>query len=142
MTTDQLGLLLTITLLLAVGLFFVLHLGLGSWRRLRAWETRAVRTHATVLRHEVRTYKNNVYHQPVVRFVTAAGEGVVFEAQTSSRHPEPPVGGTLEVLYAPDAPTTARLPGQDRAGAIFMTAVGLVCLVVAIVLATMLLRPR
>ena len=138
MTADRVGLLLTVAVLLVVGLFFVLHLGLGTLRRLRAWEARATHTPATVLRHEVRTYKGNVYHSPVVRFVTPAGEEVVFETQRASRHPDPAVGGSLEVLYAPENPQAARLPGQDRAGALFMIGVGLVFVVVALVMAVLL----
>ena len=135
MTSEQLGLVLVIVVLGAVGLFFVLRLGLGTLRRLRAWEARAIRTTATVVRHETRTYKNNVYHYPVVRFVTAAGEEVVFEADRARRSPDPAMGRGLEVLYDPGQPKAARLPGQDRAGAFFIAGVGVVFLCVAIVMA-------
>jgi hypothetical protein len=139
MTPDRVGLLLTIGALLVVGLFFVLYLGVGTLRRVRAWEVRAVRTMATVVRHESRTYKNNVHHSPVVRFVTPAGAEVEFEAQRARRQPDPPVGGPLEVLYDPADPKVARLPGQDRAGAMFMIGVGALFVVVGIVLAAVLL---
>lgn len=135
MTSEQLGFVLVIAVLGAVGLFFVLHLGVGTLRRLRAWEARAVRTTATVVRHGTRTYKNNVYHYPVVRFVTAAGEEVVFEADRARRSPDPATGQGLEVLYDPGQPKAARLPGQDRAGALFIAGVGAVFLCVAIVMA-------
>lgn len=138
MTADRVGFLLAIAALLVVGLFFVLYLGLGTLRRLRAWEARAVRIQATVVRHEIRTYKNNVYHCPVVRFVTPAAEEIVFEAQRTSRFPDPPVGGSLEVLYAPENPKAARLPGQDRAGALFMIGVGLVFVAVGTFMAVLL----
>ena len=139
MNSSTLGLLLAITVLLTVGLFFVLHLGLGSLRRLRAWEARATRTSALVVRHESRTYKGNTYHFPVVRFSTPAGVEIVFEAQRASRKPDPPVGGSLEVLYDPEAPTAARLPGQDRAGAFLMAGVGTVFLLVGTVMAGVVL---
>ena len=139
MTPEQIGFVLTITALWAVGAFFVLHLGVGTLRRLRAWEARAIRTKATVVRHEARTYKGNTHHHPVVRFVTSAGEEVVFEADRPRRSPEPPPGGELEVLYDPQRPSAARLPGQDRVGALFMAGVGVVFLAVGIVMAVALL---
>ena len=120
---------------MTVGSFFVLRLGLGSLRRLATWEAQAVRTTATVTRHEVRTYKGNDHYHPVVRFVTATGVEVVFEADQPRRSPDPPVGNGLEVLYDPQRPSAARLPGQDRTGAIFMTAVGTVFLVAGMVMA-------
>jgi hypothetical protein len=137
--TASLGLFGVALLLIGVGLFFVLYLGRGEMRRLRAWETRATRTMATVVRHEVRTYKGNTYHRPVARFVTPAGQEVVFEADLSPRVPDPPVGGPLEVLYDAEAPTVARLPGQGRAGAIFMAAVGALFVAVGGVMAIVLL---
>jgi len=135
MTPEHGGLLLVIAVLGAVGVFFVLHLGLGSLRRMGAWEARAVRVTATVLRHETRVYKGNAYHHPVVRFVTPAGQEVVFEAVRPRRSPDPPAGYGLEVLYDPGMPSTARLPGQDRAGALFMAGVGALFLAVGIVMA-------
>lgn len=141
MTPERVGFLLTITVLGTVGVFFILYLGLGSLRRLRAWEARASRTTATVLRHETRTYKGNTYHHPIVRFVTPAGEEVVFEADRPRRSPEPPEGYGLEVLYDPQKPAAARLPGQDRAGALFMSGVGVVFLVVGIVMAVAVFAP-
>jgi hypothetical protein len=135
MTPDRIGLLLVATALLGIGTFFVLHLGLGSLRRLRAWEAGAVRTTATVTRHEARTYKGNTYYHPVARFVTPTGEEVVFEADRPRRGPEPPAGFGLEVLYDPQRPSAVRLPGQDRTGALFMTAVGVVFLVVGVTMA-------
>jgi uncharacterized protein DUF3592 len=138
-TPEQLGFLITITALVTTGVFFVTYLGLGSLRRLRAWEARAVRTKATVVRHEARTYKGNTHYHPVVRFVTPAGEEVVFEAERPRRSPEPPPGGELEVLYDPQTPSAARLPGQDRVGALFMTGVGVVFLVVGTFMAVALL---
>jgi uncharacterized protein DUF3592 len=139
MTPERIAFALTATVLVAVGLFFVLHLGLGSLRRLRAWEARAVRVTATVLRHETRTYKSNTYYHPVVRFVSPAGEKVVFEAERPRRSADPPVGYGLEVLYDPDRPSAARLPGQDRAGALFMIGVGVLFLSVGMVMAVVVL---
>jgi uncharacterized protein DUF3592 len=140
MASERIGFLIVIAVLGAVGVFFVLHLGLGSLRRQRAWEARAVRTTATVLRHETRVYKNNAYHHPVVRFVTPAGEEVVFEAARPRRSPDPPAGYGLEVLYDPETPSNARLPGQDRAGALFIGGVGAVFLFVGIVMALAVFR--
>jgi hypothetical protein len=138
MTPEQVGFLVTIALLALVGSFFVLHLGVGGLRRLSAWESRAARAHGTVLRHEARTYKGNTNHRPVVRFVTPAGEEVVTSVERWRSAPEPPVGGTLELLFDPRQPQAARLPGQDRAGAWFMVGVGSVFLAVAVVLAATL----
>ena len=135
MTPERIGLLVVVTALVAIGSFFVLHLGIGSLRRLRAWEAAAVRTTATVARHEVRTYKGNTYYFPVARFVTPGGEEVVFEADRPRRAPDPPAGYGLEVLYDPQKPSAARLPGQDRTGAVFMAAIGLVFLVAGIAMA-------
>lgn len=140
MAPEKIGLAVTIFALVAVGLFFLLHLGAGALRRLRAWEARAVRTTATVVRHEARTYKGNTWHRPVARFVTPAGEEVVFEAERARRTPDPPAGYGLDVLYDPQKPTTARLPGQDRAGAFFMAGLGALFLAVAVVMAVALLR--
>jgi len=121
---------------MTVGTLFVLRLGLGALRRLAAWEARAVQTTATVMHHEVRTYRGNNHHYPVVRFVTPAGVEVVFEADQPRRSPDPPVGYGMEVLYDPQRPSVARLPGQDRTGALFMTAVGVVFLMAGMVMAT------
>ena len=120
---------------MTVGTLFVLRLGLGALRRLAAWEARAVQTTATVMHHEVRTYRGNNHHYPVVRFVTPTGVEVVFEADHPRRSPDPPVGYGMEVLYDPQRPSVARLPGQDRTGALFMTAVGVVFLMAGMVMA-------
>ena len=135
MTPERIGLLVVVTALLGIGSFFVLSLGLGTLRRLRAWEAAAVRTTATVERHEVRKYKGNSYYHPVARFVTPGGEEVVFEADRPRRTPDPAIGYGLEVLYDPQKPSVPRLPGQDRTAALFMTAVGAVLNIVGIVMA-------
>jgi hypothetical protein len=134
-STEQAGLAATSVVLVALGLFFILYLGLGTLRRLRAWEARAVRTMATVVRHEVRTYKGNTYYSPVVRFAAPGGADIEFEAERARRSPDPMVGLPLEILYDPEDPSVARLPGQDRAGAWFVFAVGTIFLTVGIVMA-------
>jgi hypothetical protein len=135
MSTEHLGFLLAIAALVAVGLFFLLYLGLGELRRLEEWETRAVRAEATVIRHEVRSYKGNTYHYPVVRYTTRTGAETVAEVARARRRPDPPVGGGLEVLYDRSAPSAPRLPGQDRAGAIFMGILGGILLAVGVAMA-------
>jgi hypothetical protein len=136
---NQAGLLLAVLVLAATGLFFVLYLGVGGRRRMREWEARAVRTAATVVRYEIRVYKGNTYHCPVLQFVTGAGTEVSFEAE-ARRAPDPPVGGTVDVLYAPESPRDARLPGQGAMAPIFIAVVGAVFLIVAAGLAFGLLR--
>lgn len=135
MSTEHLGFLLTIAALVGIGLFFVLYLGLGELRRLEEWEARAVRTQATVIRHEVRSYKGNTYHYPVVRYTTRTGAEAVAEVARARRRPDPPVGGVLAVLCDPAAPSAPRLPGQDRAGAIFMGVLGGIVLGIGVVMA-------
>ena len=135
MASERLGFLVTIAALVGIGLFFVLYLGIGGWRRLNEWEARALRATATVVRHEVRSTRANVYHYPVVRFLARTGTEVVVEAPRPSRRPDPPVGGELEVLYAPEQPSVVRLEGQDRAGAIFMGALGALFVAVGVVMA-------
>ena len=139
MTAAMAGLLVAMVLLLGVGTFFVLRLGVGELRRLREWEARAARVRATVLRHEARTYKGNTHHRPVVRVATAGGEDVVVGLERWRSAPEPTVGSTLEVLHDPARPQTVRLPGQDRAGAWFMIVVGSVFVLGAAVVAAVLL---
>jgi uncharacterized protein DUF3592 len=138
-SAEQMGLLLAVLVLAGVGLFFLLYLGVGGRRRLQGWEARAARTAATVMRYETRTYKGNTYHCPVLRFTAGDGTEVVFEAE-ARRAQDPPVGGSVNVLYAPEDPRVARLPGQGRAGPIFIAVVGAVFLVVAAGLVLVLVR--
>ena len=134
MATEQLGFLLAIAALVGIGLFFLLHLGLGERRRLEAWERRAIRTAAAVVRHEVRSYKGNTYHSPVVRYRTRSGVEVEAEVARPRRRPDPAVGGTLDVLYDPAAPSAPRLPGQDRGGVVFMAVLGGILLGIGVVM--------
>ncbi len=137
MSSQQLGFLVTIAALVGIGLFFLLYLGLGGLRRLEAWEARAVRSAATVVRHEVRSYKANTYHYPVVRYTTRSSVEVEAEVARPRRQPDPPVGGALDVLYDPAAPSAPRLPGQDRVGAVFMAVLGGVFLGIGVVMAVL-----
>ncbi len=133
--TEPLGFLLAIAALVGIGLFFILYLGLGGLRRIESWEARAIRARATVIRHEARTHKANTWHYPVVRYTTRAGGESEAQLERPSRTPDPPVGGSIEVLYDAAAPAAARLPGQDRAGAIIMAVVGGIFLTVGVIMA-------
>jgi len=133
--TEGVGFLFAIAALVGIGLFFMTYLGLGGLRRIEDWEARAIRTSATVIRHETRTYKGNTYHYPVVRYTTRTGSDAEAQLELPRRSPDPPVGGSIEVLYDTAAPAAARLPGQDRAGAIIMAVVGGIFLAVGVIMA-------
>jgi hypothetical protein len=77
-----------------------------------AWLKRTVEAQGTVIEMLRTSDKDGgVLHEPVVRFETAEGRKIRFEAGFRSNPPAYRVGDTVAVVYLPDAPERAQIRG-------------------------------
>lgn len=92
-------------LLLALAVFVV-------WNT-TAWLKRTVEAPGTVVEMLRTRDKENTgwLYEPVVRFETAEGKTIKFEANFRSSPPAYRVGDTVTVVYLPDAPERAQIRG-------------------------------
>ena len=76
-----------------------------------AWLKRTVEVQGTVVEMLRTRDKENTgwMYEPVVRFETAEGKTITFEANFRSSPPAYRVGDTVTVVYLPDAPERAKI---------------------------------
>ncbi len=82
----------------------------------RGFLARAVSAQGTVVDLEASSSKDSdgratTYYRPIVQFVAANGERLEVRSRTGSNPPSHARGETVEVLYAPDEPRSARIRG-------------------------------
>jgi hypothetical protein len=93
-----------------IGLLLLALTVLSIWTT-TAWLKRTVETQGTVV-EMLRTRDKDDggwMYEPVVRFETAEGKAIKFEANFRSSPPAYRVGDTVKIVYLPDAPERAQI---------------------------------